>query len=113
MKSAIHLGLDYDENLIAYQSTNFGGIRTFDISLRLIAENSFEILNLSTMMYDFFPWMRMTLCHDKVIRWAKAKVHFYSDSVLCLGKLHNRKNKSSFRNKHKVERTASVFPTIH
>ena len=53
MKSAIHL--DSDHNLIACQNTNFEGIKTlFDISLRLIAENSCEILNLSTMMYDFF-----------------------------------------------------------
>ena len=62
MKSAIHLGLEYEKNLIACQNHNFGGTNTlFDISLRLIAENSFEILNLSTMMYDFSPWMRMTL----------------------------------------------------
>ena len=51
MKSAIHLGLECDQILIARQSTNFEGIKTlFDISLRLIAENSFEILNLSAMM---------------------------------------------------------------
>ena len=86
MKSAIHLGLDYDQNLIVCQNTNFEGIKTlFDISLRLIAVNPFDILNLSTMMYDFSPWMRMTLCHDQAIRWAKAKVHVYSDSVLRLG----------------------------
>ena len=45
MESAIHLGLDYDQNLIARQKTNFEGIKTlFDISLRLIAANSFDIL---------------------------------------------------------------------
>ena len=27
----------------------------------MIAENSFKIQNLSTMMYDFSPWMSMTL----------------------------------------------------
>ena len=84
MKSAIHLGLEYDQNLIACQNTNFEGVKTlFDISLRLISENSFKILNLFTMIYDFSPWMRMGLCHDQVIRWAKAKVHVYSDSVMC------------------------------
>ena len=35
----------------------------------------------------FTPWMRSTLLHDKVIKWAKAKVHVYSDPVLCLGKM--------------------------
>ena len=88
MKSSIHLGLNYDQNLIACQNRNSEGIKTlFDISLRLIAENSCESLNLSTMTYDFFPWMRMTLCHDQEIKWRKAKVHVFSDSVLCLGRI--------------------------
>ena len=72
LKSAIHLGLEHDQNLVACQNTNFEGIKTlFDITWRLIAEKSFEILNLSAMMYDASPWMRLTLCHDQVIRWAK------------------------------------------
>ena len=104
MKSAIHLGREYDQILIACQTTNVGGINTlFDISLRLIAENLLEILNLSTMMYDFSPWMRMTRCHDQAIKRAKAKVHVYSYSVLCLGRT---------RSKHQVKRTNSLFPTI-
>ena len=52
----------------------------------MIVENSFEILNLSTMICDFFPWLRSTLCHDQVIKWARAKMHVYSDSILFLGK---------------------------
>ena len=32
--------------------------------------------------------MRSTLCHDQAIKWAKAKVHVFSDSVCCLGKMH-------------------------
>ena len=78
------------KNLNACQNHNFGGIKTlFDISLRLTAENSFEILKLSTMMYEFSPWMRMTLCHDQPIKWAKTTVHVYSASVLCLGRIRN------------------------
>ena len=34
---------------------------------------SFDILNVSTMRWIFTPWMRSTLCHDQVIKWAKAK----------------------------------------
>ena len=41
------------------------------------------------MIYDFSPWMRSTLCHDQVIKWTKAKVHVYSDSVSCLKELHD------------------------
>ena len=35
-----------------------------------------------------------TLCHDQAIKWAKAKVHVYSDSVLCLGKMHRHSEAS-------------------
>ena len=103
-KSAIHLGLEHDENFWPHaRTTNFEGIKTlFDISLRLVAENSFEILNLSTMMYDFSPWLRMTLCHDQAIKWTKVNVHVYSDPVLVYGK-----STSTFRSKHQVERTDS------
>ena len=90
MSTTLHLGLEHDQKLSACQNTNFGGIKTlFDVSLRLIAENSVNIQNLSTMMYGFSPWMRMTLCHVEVIRWAKAKVHVYSNSVLCLGRIRH------------------------
>ena len=36
------------------------------------------------------PWVRSTLLHDRVIKLSKAKVHVYSDSVLCSGKMHPR-----------------------
>ena len=61
----------------------------FDITLRVIVEQSLEILNVSTMIYTFSLWMRSTLCHGQVIKWAKARVHVYSDSVLCLGNAHD------------------------
>ena len=85
MKSLVHLGPEHQQNRIACRNTNFEEIKTlFDITLRLIVNISFEILNLSTMTNDFYLWMRSTLCHDQVIKWAKAKVHVYSDLVLCL-----------------------------
>ena len=50
MKSAVHLGSEHQLNLIPRRNMNFEELKTmFDITLRLIAENSFEILNLSTM----------------------------------------------------------------
>ena len=54
------------------------GVRT---PIALIVEQPVEILNVSTMMYTLSPLMRSTLCHDQVVNWAKARVHFYSDSV--------------------------------
>ena len=83
MKSSVHLGLQYQENLTAYRNTDFEELKTlFDITQRLIVEQSFEILNVSARTWSFTPWKRSTLCHDQVIKWAKAKVHVYSDSFL-------------------------------
>ena len=83
MNSAVHLGREYQQNLIACRNTNFEELKTLlDITLRLIVENSVGILNLSTMIYDFSFWMRSTLCHDQVIKWAKAKVQVHSN--LCV-----------------------------
>ena len=72
-------------NLVAYSNTNFGELKTmFDITQRLVLEQSFETQKVYTMIWNFTPWKRSTLCHDQVVKWAKAKVHVYSDSVLCL-----------------------------
>ena len=79
MKSAVRVGLQYQENLVAYKNTNFEELKTlFEKTLRLIVEQSSEILSVSTMIFMFSPWMRTTLCHDQDIKWAKAKVHVYS-----------------------------------
>ena len=76
------------ENFVACRNTNFDELKTlFDLMLRLIVEQSFEVLSVSTMMYLFFSWRRSTLCH--VIKWAETKMHVYQDSVLCLRKTHD------------------------
>ena len=81
MKSSVHLGFQYQENLVACRNTNFEELKSlFDTTLRLIVEQSFEILNASTMICIFSHWMRSTLCHDQDV---------CSDSVLCLAKMHD------------------------
>ena len=64
MTASVHLGPSYNGNLVTYRNTNFKELRAlFDITQRLIFEES-------------------TLCHDEVIKWAKAKVCVYLDSFL-------------------------------
>ena len=90
IKASVHLGPSYNENLVAYRNTDFEELETlFDITQRLILEHSFEILNVSTMVWNVACWMRSTLCHEQVVKWATAKVHVHSDSVLRLGKMHD------------------------
>ena len=88
MKAAVHLGQNYNENLITCRNTNFEELKTLlDITQKFLLVLNHEILNVSTIKWQFTPWMRSSLLHDKVIKWAKAKVYVYSDSVLCLGKM--------------------------
>ena len=89
MKSGVRLGLQYEGNLVANKHTNFKELKTlFEKTLRLIVEQSSEILDGSTMKNTHSLWMRATLCHDHAIKWANAKVHVNSDSVSCLGKMY-------------------------
>ena len=88
MKAAVHLGPNYTENMEVCKHANFKEIQNlFNVSQRLIMEHPAEILNVSTVDWTFLSWQRSTLMHDQVITWTKAKVHVYTDSVLCLGKM--------------------------
>ena len=81
------------EDLVALRNTNFEELKTlFDITQRLILEHAFEILNVSTNEWHLRPWDEI-----QVFKWATAKVHVYSDSVLCPGKMydHTEANKTS------------------
>ena len=89
MKAATHLGPNYKDNLEVYKNTNFENIRNwFNTKQKLVLEHSEEILDVNTIESTSHPWTRSTLSHDQVIKWTRAKVHFESDSVLCLGKMY-------------------------
>ena len=49
-------------------------------------EHSEEILNVKCLEYSS-SWARSVLSHDQAIKWAKAKVCVYADSVLCVGQM--------------------------
>ena len=84
MKASVHLGPDYNENLTGHRNTNFEELKTlFDITQRSILETQIRDSECFTIELTFSPWMRSTLPNDTVIKWAKAKVHVYSYSVLC------------------------------
>ena len=93
MKAAIHFGPNYLANLEVYKNTNFEEIQSLlKITQKLILEHSEEILNVNTIESTSTSWTRSVLSRDQVIRWSKAKVRVYSDSVLCLGKLNGSKD---------------------
>ena len=55
-------------------------------------------------------WTRSTLSHDQVIMSTKAKAHVQSDSVLCLGNMHEHKE-ASRRRESQIE-FELIFPWL-
>ena len=60
----------------------------FDISAKLVAEED-EISGLETIGWEKHSWKYLLLIDDeRIINLQRAKVYVFSDSVLCLGKIH-------------------------
>ena len=60
----------------------------FDISEKLIVEQSDEIFGVSQINWEDSPWKQLSLVNDEeVISLSHAKVYVFSDAVLYLGKV--------------------------
>ena len=87
MKAALNLGKDFVKNSEIHLNTKFENVESvFDITQKLIQEQSGEILIVECLRYSSPSWERWILANDQAIKWAKARVFVYADSVLCLGK---------------------------
>ena len=63
----------------------------FDISEKLVSEQE-EINNVDKIYWKNHSWKQLSLIGDEtVINLQRAKVYVFSDSVLCLGKIHQHR----------------------
>ena len=61
----------------------------FDISEKLISEQSDEIYGVNTISWEDSSWKYLSLVGDEeVTSLSHTKVDVFSDSVLCLGKMN-------------------------
>ena len=88
-------------NAATFMEKNFSGIQNsimnskdltlkhmFDITSKLVSEQD-EINNVDNIHWKNHSWRRLSLTGDEtVINLQHAKVYVFSDSVLCLGKIH-------------------------
>ena len=91
MEASVFMGKNYSNNLHSIKDTgeNLTLKQMFAISEQLILEQSDEIFGVSQISWASSPWKHLSLIgDDEVIRLSHAKVHVFSDSVLCLGKVH-------------------------
>ena len=83
LRASVFMGKNYSDNL----HYNLTMKQMFDISGKLIAEQSDEIYGVNTINWDDSSWKRLSLVGEEVISLSHAKVYVFSDSVLCHGKM--------------------------
>ena len=92
LEASVFMGKNYSDNLHSIKNTgeDLTLKQMFDISELLIVEQSGEIFGVSQINWEYSPWKQLSLVNDEeVISLSHAKVYvFFSDSVLCLGKMN-------------------------
>ena len=89
MNAATFMGKNFVDNQNSIKnSTDLTLKKMFDISEKLVSEQE-EINNVDKIDWKNHSWKQLSLIGDEtVINLQRAKVYVFSDSVLCLGKVH-------------------------
>ena len=84
------MGKNYSDNWHSIKNTDDLTMKQmFDISEKLITEQSDEIYGIRTINWSDSSWKYLSLIRDEqIINLQRAKVYVFSDSVLCLGKMN-------------------------
>ena len=100
LQASVFMGKEHSENLRSIKNTgnNLTMKQMFDISEKLIAEQSDEIYGVTTINWADSSWKHLSLIGDEeVISLSHAKVYVFSDSVLCLGKVNENPQSNTVR----------------
>ena len=115
LEASVFMGKNYSENL---HSKNTGKDPTmkqmFDISEKLIAEQSDEIYGMNTIHWGDSSWKDLSLNGDEeVISLSHAKFYVFSDSVLCFGKMsENPQSNTVWEDKLTWFKSSSQYRTL-
>ena len=93
LEASVFMGKNYSENLHSINTwNNLTMKQMFDMSEKLKVGKSDEI-------YGVLPinWELSLVSDEEVISLSHAKVYVFSDSVLCLGKMHQNPESNSVR----------------
>ena len=96
LESAVFMGKNYLDHCLSITNTKDLTLKQmFDISARLVSEQN-EISGLERIGWENHSWKYLSLIGDeRVINLHRTKVFVYSDSVLCLGKIHENPQSNS------------------
>ena len=90
MEASVFMGQNYSDNLHSIKNTGKRSLlkQMFEISEKLILEQSDEIFGVSQISWENSPWKHLSLIGvEEVISLSHAKIYVFSDSALCLGKM--------------------------
>ena len=89
MNAATFMGKNFQENQNSIMNTTDLTLKKmFDISARLVSEQD-EIFNVEKIHWEEHSWKHLSMIGDEtIIDLQRAKVYVFSDSVLCLGRIH-------------------------
>ena len=89
LESSVFMGKNYLDNCHSITNTKDLTLKQmFDISARLVSEQD-EISGVETIGWENQSWKYLSLIDDeRVINLQRTKVYVFSDSVLCLGTIH-------------------------
>ena len=89
MNAATFMGKNFLDNQNSIEnSTDLTLKKMFDVSEKLVSEEE-EINNVDKIHWKNHSWKQLSLIGDgTVINLQRAKVYVFSDSVLCLGSVH-------------------------
>ena len=91
IESAVLMGKNFQNNRNSIVNTADLTLM-FDISAKSVTEQD-EISSLETIGWERHSWTYLSLIGDETItNLQRAKVYVFSDSVLCLGKIHQHPN---------------------
>ena len=90
MNAATFMGKNFMDNQNSIKnSTDLTLKKMFDITAKLVSEQE-EINNVEKIGWKNHSWKQLSLIGEEtVINLQRAKVYVFSDSVLCLGKIHS------------------------
>ena len=88
MNAATIMGKNFLDNQNSIKiSTDLTLKKMFDISEKLVSEQE-EINNVDKIHWKNHSWKQLSLIGDETVINQCAKVYVFSDSVLCLGRVH-------------------------
>ena len=116
LEASVFMGKNYSDNLHSIKITgkDLTSKQMFDISEKLIVGQSDEIYGVTQISWENSPWKQLSLVNDEeVISHSHAKVYVFSDSVLCLGKMHqNPHSNTVWVDKWTLFKSSSQYRTL-